>query len=182
MTDININQLLSQCAQGDRSALSAIYDHESARLLGLINAIVRNKAVAEDILHDLFIRVWMKAHKFTAKDGNGSAWLSRMARNLALNAVRYNWRDSSLSDDAKVLEIDEVLSQLGEDESFRLSTENQRLVNCLNQIEPEPRAAIVSAYVHGLSHSELTKHLSAPLGTIKAWIKRSLHKLRECMS
>lgn len=183
MTKTHISQLITQCAQGDRSALSSIYNDEAARLLGLINAIVRNKTVAEDILHDLFVRVWMQADKFDPKDGNGSAWLSRMARNLALNAVRYTWRESSLSEEATTIELDELESLLGyTNENEPLAGETQRLQHCLNEIEPEPRAAIINAYVNGLSHTELTKQLSAPLGTIKAWIKRSVHKLRECMS
>ncbi len=182
MTKTHISQLITQCANGDRSALSTIYEDEASRLLGLIHAIVRNKAVAEDILHDLFVKVWMQADKFDAKDGNGSAWLSRMARNLALNAVRYKWRESSLSDEATSIEFESLESLVETNSDQRLSGECHQLQHCLEQIEPEPRAAIINAYVNGLSHAELTKQLSAPLGTIKAWIKRSVQKLKECMS
>lgn len=183
MTKTHISQLITQCANGDRSALTSIYEDEASRLLGLINTIVRNKAVAEDILHDLFVKLWMQADKFDAKDGNGSAWLSRMARNLALNAVRYKWRESSLSEEATSVELESLESLITDNNTEQLLTgESHQLQHCLEQIEPEPRAAIINAYVNGLSHAELTKQLSAPLGTIKAWIKRSVHKLKECMS
>ena len=182
MTDQDIRKLLIACAQGERTALNQLYQHESARLLGLIYGVVRNRAVAEDLLHDLFVKVWLQAEQYNPNIGSAAGWLSRIARNLALNAVRYQWRDSSLSEDAHLIELEEVHSRLSDPKQLRLQGESARLLFCLEQIEPEPRAAIINAYVHGLSHSELTEQLKAPLGTIKAWIKRSVQKLRECMS
>ena len=56
-----------------------------------------------------------------------------------------------------------------------------RLGPCLEQLEPVRRNCILHAYVDGLSHGEIARRLEAPLGTVKAWIKRSLAALRECM-
>lgn len=182
MTDANINQLIQQCAQGDRSAFSELYHLESARLLGLVAAIVRNQALAEDILHDLFMRVWTQAAKFDPDAGNGQAWLSRMARNLSLNAVRYAYREISLCDDPELLELDTALERLAEEPEHRSKREGHSLLDCLKQLDTEQRAALVKAYVHGLTHSELAAHLGRPLGTVKAWVQRSLIKLRECMT
>ncbi|WP_083702969.1 sigma-70 family RNA polymerase sigma factor [Marinobacterium stanieri] len=182
MTDANINQLILQCAQGKRSALSELYHLESSRLLGLIMAIVRNQALAEDILHDLFVRVWTRADSFDAEGGNGQAWLSRMARNLALNTQRYAYREASLSTDQEMPELDAVLERLSHEPEPRSSRERHTLLDCLKQLDTEQRSAVVKAYVHGLTHSELASHLDKPLGTVKAWVQRSLIKLRECMS
>ncbi len=182
MTDANINQLIEQCAQGQRSALSRLYHLESSRLLGLVMAIVRNQALAEDILHDLFVRVWTQADKFEAEGGNGQAWLSRMARNLALNTQRYAFRETSLSVDDEFPELETVLDRQWYEPEQRSTREGHTLVDCLNQLDTEQRAAVVKAHVYGLTHSELACHLNKPLGTVKAWVQRSLLKLRECMS
>ena len=56
-----------------------------------------------------------------------------------------------------------------------------RLGPCLEQLEPMRRNCILHAYVDGLSHNEIARRLEAPLGTVKAWIKRGLSALRECM-
>ena len=57
-----------------------------------------------------------------------------------------------------------------------------RIGPCLEQLEPVRRNCLLHAYLDGLSHSEIAQRTGAPLGTVKAWIKRSLAALRECMA
>ena len=60
--------------------------------------------------------------------------------------------------------------------------EGARLRDCLARLEPKNRQGIVLAFVHGLSHPEIAQRLDQPLGTVKSWIRRGLHSLRECLS
>ncbi|MOA36266.1 ECF RNA polymerase sigma factor SigK [compost metagenome] len=57
-----------------------------------------------------------------------------------------------------------------------------RVGHCLGELEPVRRDCILYAYVDGLSQKEIAQRVAAPLGTVKAWIRRSLAALRECMS
>ncbi|MGO1269013.1 MAG: sigma factor-like helix-turn-helix DNA-binding protein, partial [Pseudomonas bubulae] len=57
----------------------------------------------------------------------------------------------------------------------------ERIYGCLEQLDPARRSCIVHAYVDGYTHAEIANKLDTPLGTVKAWIKRSLSALRECM-
>ena len=116
--DFDYTAALEQCAAGRRSALEALYRQEGPRLLGVAQRIVRDRARAEDIVHDAF-----------------------------------GWRDSA-----------------------------GRIGPCLEQLEPVRRNCVLHAYVEGLSHSEIAQRLGAPLGTVKAWIKRSLKALKECLA
>jgi RNA polymerase sigma-70 factor (ECF subfamily) len=59
--------------------------------------------------------------------------------------------------------------------------DEQRIHRCLEQLQPERRQCILHAYVDGYSHGEISQKTGTPLGTVKAWIKRSLAALRECM-
>lgn len=178
----DISDLIVRCAREDRDALSTLYLLESSRLLGLIYTIVRNSAASEDILHDLFVRLWCKAAQFNPTDGDGRAWLNRMARNLALNAVRSVYREVSISDSPDVEKLTDDINSFEVETQLSASAEKRKLWGCLAAIDPERRTALVNAYVYGLTHAELSKHLETPLGTVKAWIQRSLVKLRECMS
>ena len=56
------------------------------------------------------------------------------------------------------------------------------LHRCLDRLEPERRRVILLAYMDGLSQSEIADRLGAPLGTVKAWTRRSLLALRDCLS
>ena len=76
---------LAACAHGCKQALHRIYQHESHRLLGVALRIVRDRALAEDVLHDAFMNVWTKAASFDATRGSGRGWIHTLVRNQALS-------------------------------------------------------------------------------------------------
>ena len=79
---------LHACAAGEQAALRSLYDQESARLLGVAQRIVRDTALAEDIVHDAFLKVWTGAGSYDPLRGAARGWLYSITRHLALNAVR----------------------------------------------------------------------------------------------
>ena len=93
---------LHACARGERQALQRLYHQESARLLGVVLRIVRDRARAEDIVHDAFIKVWAQAHRFDAQRGSARGWIFTLTRHLALNQVRNGARE--VQADPKVIE------------------------------------------------------------------------------
>ena len=169
---------LVACAGGDRAALKAIYDREGPKLLAVALRIVRRRDVAEEVLQDAFVQIWRKAQSFDPALGSGRAWIFTIVRNRALNQLR---------DDRHVPVEDEVLEAAvardGEiDDAYERLAETSTLRRCLGRLEPERRRAVLLAYVQGLTHGEIAGRIGAPLGTVKAWIRRSLLSLRECMS
>ncbi len=175
---------LLACAQGDRGALHRLYAEEGAHLLGVVARIVRDRALAEDIVHDVFIRVWARAHQFDPQRGAGRGWLFSVARNLALNAMRDRARDVQLDDQAlAALDAEAALEQWqGTRDAFDWQLDAGRIEHCLGHLEPVRRNCVLHAYLDGLSHGDIAAKVGAPLGTVKAWIKRSLANLRECLS
>ena len=100
-------------------------------------------------------------------------------RYRALKHVRGSGRERALDADAHEQDPDDAPDPLAALESNQDAT---RLRACLARLEPERRRAIGLAYTDGLSHGEIADRLGAPLGTVKAWIRRSLLTLRECLS
>ncbi|WP_245391887.1 sigma-70 family RNA polymerase sigma factor [Salinicola aestuarinus] len=176
-------QLLMACAKGDQGALQALYRLEGARLLGVVQRIVSDRAVAEDIIHDAFVNIWTKSHTFDAERGSGKTWMFSVARHLALNHVRRQYREVTVDDvTAEKLDAERSLAASAEiEDSFDWQGRGD-LDRCLRALGPERRNCLFHAYVDGYSHSEIAERLDRPLGTVKAWIKRSLHTLRECLS
>lgn len=165
---------LAACARGDRRALRQLYAEDSSRLLGVALRIVRDKALAEDVVHDAFIKLWRGAGSFDPSRGSARGWVFSITRHLALNAVRNHSREVALSD-----EHEQVAAA---HDSFEFSAREGQVYRCLEQLDPTRRTCILHAYVDGYSHSEIARKLDTPLGTVKAWIKRSLVALRECMA
>ncbi|MBD8496023.1 sigma-70 family RNA polymerase sigma factor [Pseudomonas syringae] len=171
---------LHACARGERQALQRLYHQESARLLGVVLRIVRDRARAEDIVHDAFIKVWTQAHRFDAQRGSARGWIFTLTRHLALNQVRNGAREVQAEDDEPAATATLEGWQDAAD-AFDWQVNPGRLQHCLEQLEPTRRHCVCQAYVDGYTHQQIAQQLSAPLGTVKAWIKRSLTALRECM-
>ncbi len=98
MTDLarygSLEAAILACAKGDRMALRAIYEAESARLLGIAFRMLKRRAAAEDVLQDTFLTLWEQAHRFDGRPGYGRAWLSTLLRATARStccAARQGW-------------------------------------------------------------------------------------------
>ena len=174
---------LAACARGDKQALHQIYQHESRRLLGVALRVVRDRALAEDVLHDAFMNVWTKAASFDATRGSGRGWIHALVRNQALSVVRTSGREVPADEEAiEAIEADAVANAAPMAEAFEISADIGRLNECLHRLDMPKRNSIMLAYLDGCSHSEIATRLNAPLGSVKAWIKRGLLSLRECMA
>lgn len=173
---------LDGCARGERQALERLYAQESARLLGVAQRLVRDSALAQDIVHDAFIKVWTGAASFDRTRGSARGWIFSITRNLALNALRNHAREVQGEDDDEQAHAQATLEGWNETvDSFDWRVNPGRIEFCLEQLDPVRRNCVFHAYVDGYSHHEIAQKTGAPLGTVKAWIKRSLTVLRECI-
>lgn len=174
--------VLRACARGERSALQQLYEQESPRLLGVVQRIVRDLALAEDIVHDAFIRIWNKAGTYDQTRGSARGWIFSLTRHLALNAVRNDARHVQMAPDEEGDMEHAVIDGWQEQtDAFDWRVNPGKIETCLEQLEPVRRNCLVHAYIDGYSHQEIAQRLGAPLGTVKAWIRRSLTALRECI-
>ncbi|MDX5979279.1 sigma-70 family RNA polymerase sigma factor [Vreelandella alkaliphila] len=182
--DFDYADALARCARGEQAALHQLYRQEGARLLGVVMRIVKDRGMAEDIVHDACLNIWQRADSFDPERGSARTWIFSIARHLALNAIRQRDREIrvDINDPGELADDDTYQQSLSTTaEAFDWQT-GQQMDECLQQLETERRNCVLHAYVDGLSHAEISAHTGAPLGTVKAWIKRSLLRLRECMS
>lgn len=175
---------LQRCARGEARALQSIYEQESRRLLGVALRIVRERARAEDVLHDAFVKIWSRAGSFDSAHGSGRGWIYSVVRHTALNEVRDGLREVTLDEEAaQAVDAEQSLARHAQSTCpYELRAEWGRLEHCLQAL-PEPRRdCVLLAYVDGCSHGEIAERTGTPLGTVKAWLLRSLKSLRECMT
>ena len=174
---------LAACAHGDQRALRNIYDRDGRRLMGVALRIVRRRQVAEDVLHDAFLAIWTRSRSFDPVRGAGRGWIYTIVRNQALDVVRGSSREVQADEDA----LDAFQADAVEDngaglvDALERRQDMGRLHDCLVGLDASKRDSILYAYVDGCSHAEIAARMQSPLGTIKAWIKRGLSALKECM-
>lgn len=170
--------LLARIARDDRAALQSLYKLQSVRLFGVAMAILRDRDAAADAVHDGFVNVARRAAQFDPERGAAEAWLGSVVRHAALDIARRRGREMP-SDDATLGDMPVEADQL---DSLAASEDGARLRECLAGLAEKNRQGIVLAFVHGLSHPQIATKLDLPLGTVKAWIRRGLLTLKECMA
>jgi RNA polymerase sigma-70 factor (ECF subfamily) len=174
---------LAACARGDRAALRRLYEQEGRYLLGVALRIVRDRATAEDVLHDAFMNIWTRAATFDASRGAGRGWMYGIVRHRALDAVRAGARTVSTDEEAMdALRDDEDAAAPDMVDVFAVRADLGRLDDCLERLDTAKRNCVLYAYLDGCTHSEIAERLGAPLGSVKAWIRRGLSSLRECLA
>ena len=174
-------QLIRAVASGDRQALGKLYDLTSPILYGLLLKMLRRPDWAQEALQDCYIRVWRRAITYTANKGDPISWLIGNDRYRALDLLKAaQERDDRSDHDENTLENLPDIGRSPEDYAVE-SQGLERLSRCMRGLSEVQRKSVLLAYYEGYSHPELSRAMDAPLGTVKAWLRRGLAKLRECL-
>ncbi len=176
MTDYDA--LIRACASGEKHALKTLMLAEGGRMLGVARRMLRRSDLAEDAVQDALVLIWRRAHQFDATRGSAKGWLYTILRNRCLTMLRQE--DREVATDAEELDTQTEAAVLAA--AFDGLETTSGLRQCLERLDESTRAAILSSYVLGHSHGEIAGRLAAPLGTIKARVRRGVLKLRECLS
>ena len=171
--------LLGAVARQDRNAFRALYDTASPKLYATILRIVRNRSSADEILQDVFLRIWQKADSFAPDAGPARAWMNSIARNRAIDVLRQ--KSFVLADNGGENEV-ALYERIAEDRDREADVvDNASLRRCLATIEEPARSCILLAYYEGYSREELAQRYDRPVNTIKTWLHRSVAALRTCL-
>lgn len=180
-----VETLLARVAMGDRSAFKALYELTAGLLLATAHRVLQDRALAEDVVQDVFAGLW---HKKTPDSSVPMArsigWLCVITRNRAIDHARKRPSDVSLhglTSDGEEYTHDAPSDSPDVFEQLSIAQDSHCLQECLKQLAPEPRQAVLLSYLEGLTHMELAERMQRPLGTVKAWTRRSLLALRQCM-
>ncbi len=173
----DIEDLISRVALGDRAAFSSLYDQTSAKLFGVALRVLNNRANAEDVLQETYMKIWRYADRYMSNGMSPMTWLITIARNTAIDRLR------ATREGADVEALADRLEARGPtpEQSAIAAGEAARIVACLDQLETDKSQAVRGAYLQGLSYAELAERFNVPLNTMRTWLRRSLISLKECM-
>jgi RNA polymerase sigma-70 factor (ECF subfamily) len=186
-SDAEIKRLILATAargEGSAEAFEALYKACAPLLFGIAQRVVRRRELAEEVLHDAFTRIWSAAGRFDPLAEQPVAWMAAIVRNRALDLMAshdVSRVDSyDLSDDASALDRLFDWAPPAED-AVDTGRSVRWLRDCLGELRPVERQALMLAYDRGMSHRDLATHLAQPLGTVKTWVRRGLANLRACV-
>jgi RNA polymerase sigma-70 factor (ECF subfamily) len=169
--------LVARLQRRDPQALAELYDRYGRTVYSLILRVVRDQAIAEDLVQETFLRVWNRVHSMDSSKGAIGPWLLAIARNGAIDYLR-----SSAGRERNTVELDEAGHSplFGEMEAeILISDQARRAKAAMDKLAPHYRTVMELAYFEGLSQSEMAARLGQPLGTIKTWVRAALQCLRD---
>ena len=174
----DLEQLLVATAGQDAAAFRQLYDLVSPKLFGTILRIMRSKPAAEEVLQDVFLRIWQNAGSFSAESGPARAWMNTIARNRAIDVLRQKGF-SPVSDFSEGTDWYERIPEDRNREEDMIGAASLR--HCLGTLDAQARTCVLLAYYEGFSREELAQRFNRPVNTIKTWLHRSLASLRACL-
>ncbi|MGH9783210.1 MAG: sigma-70 family RNA polymerase sigma factor [Terriglobia bacterium] len=174
--------LMEELARQSPRALEQLYDRYSRAVYSLALRITRQSATAEEIVQDVFLRLWRNAHAYQPSRGPLEPWLLTLARNRALDVLRAK-AEKQRRQEAGV-EYFPWPAPGGPPEQWPEQRMDQRrraelVRNLIGALPETQRRAIELAYFEGMTQSEIAAAMNEPLGTVKTWIRNGLLRLRQ---
>ncbi len=176
--EIADGELVLRVCQRDPEALGAIYDRYAHVAYAVVLRITHDPAATEDLLQELFIRLWNRAREFDASRGALGVWILSIARNMAIDYVRSAHARFSQRL-APVEHLDHLHSASTRSEPESVIDRARTVRTALSSLSANEKQVLELAYFEGCSHSEIASRLGAPLGTVKSWMRAALGRLRE---
>ncbi len=169
--------LIERLRNRDPEGLSSAYDRYSPLVYSLFLRITRDQSVAEDLVQELFIRVWSHARSFDADKGALGVWILSIARNMAIDHVRS--AQARFASRLRPIEhADRAYNESRKHDPESRIDQTRTVQNAFAALNLNQKRVLELAYFEGFSQSEIAEHLHEPLGTVKSWMRSALINLR----
>ena len=182
-----LSKLLARAGLGDRAAFATLYNKTSSHLFAVVLRINRDRGQAEDVLQEIYVNVWRSASSFDAAQSQPLTWLTRVARNRAIDSLRrtqtqpqFENRFSGEEEDNDVYD-DKADDAPGPLDLLSQAADARALTDCMQDLSAPQRQSVAMAFYDGLSHAEVAEKMGQPLGTVKSWVRRALTSLKGCL-
>jgi RNA polymerase sigma-70 factor (ECF subfamily) len=165
---------LERSRTGDTQAMSAIYDHFKSSLYGLAFRYTRNHAVAEDLLQDIFVKVFSNLHTLD-NDNTFVGWLYRVAVNTCLSHLRTHKR--VFQKEVPFEKVEEYMTQKSSHRPEDMM--NKTLDDAVQGLSPRLKTVFMLHDIQGFKHEEVAQIMDCSVGTSKSQLFKARMKIRK---
>lgn len=182
MADLSDGDLIGQVRERRSEALGSLYDRYGQIVYSLFLRATRETATAEDLVQELFLRVWNHAQHFDPQKGSLGVWILSIARNMAIDHARS--AQARFATKLRPMEEAEYRPDGNNQACARPESiiDDVRTVQAaFSYLNQNQKQVLELAYFEGLSQSEIAAKLKEPLGTVKSWMRSGLSRMREAI-
>ena len=167
------SELLEGLRAHDEQAFGYLYDNYSKALFGIIYQIIPQQEIAEDLLQEVFLKIWQNIHQYEPGKGRLFTWILNIARNQAIDRTR----SKDFNKQAKTISITENV--YSNEKGINSKIDDIGLKKIINGLPDDNRKLLELAYFQGYTQEEIAKELNIPLGTVKTRIRATIGQLRK---
>lgn len=171
MPKYNEGELLEMLRRQDRKAFNYLYDNYSDALYGVVLKVVRTEETAQDLLQEIFVKIWKNIAQYDASKGRLFTWMLNIARNTSIDYLRVNRLE--------IQDIDSAVYSVEQNQTIYEDLSGKELREIVSQLKPEQQTLIEMVYWGGYTHEEAAQRLEMPLGTVKTRVRSALRDLRK---
>jgi len=168
---MNVTILVENLRQRDEKALASLYDQYGGALNGIIRRILNSEKLAEEVLQQTFLKIWEKIHLYDASKSTLFTWMSRIARNSAIDVTRLKSYQAHIRTDNLDLSIHNK-------QESKINEASIDTNNLLAKLDKKHNIVLDYIYLRGYSQSQVANELDIPLGTVKTRVRNALLELR----
>lgn len=169
------DELILEMQQGSEKAFAQLYDMYSRAIYSVIHVILRDNDLTEEVLQDVFIKVWKNANSYSIEKGRFYTWLLNIARNTAIDKTR----SKSFKNANKNLSTDNFVYVIGGHNDLNQKTDAIGIQKFVDKLKPLCIKLLDLLYFKGYTQSETAEELETPLGTIKTRARNCIKDLRK---
>ena len=170
---------MARVAKRDQDAFDVLYHATNRKLYGIILRILASRSLADEVLQEVYVKIWHKAADFDSNKASPITWMAVIARNRALDEVRrpsHAKSTDALEDGPEIpAEFNDPLADMERSDRFKA------MLTCLDALDGQKREMVLLAYFRGMSRDALAARYRHPTSTIKTWLHRSLAQLKTCV-
>jgi len=178
------NELMTMISAGESEAFEMLYSRYAANIYQTVLRVVQDRALAEDLVQEVFWRVWRGSSRFAGDGGQVAPWLRVVARNISLDELRrMRARPVLIRTEVEQSRMRELADDQADVAASAIKQEQRHLIDsALQQLPIEQRQVIELSYFSGRTYKEIAAVLNHPLGTVKTRARRGLQKLKQTLA
>ncbi len=169
---------MTRIRERDQMALEQLYDRYERVVYSFAYRIVNDAMAAEEVVQELFLRIWNYGERYEANQGKLTTWMFVITRNIAVDMLR---RKSVRDKDAPI--ETEVLQQFTDEtadtaQEVERRAESEEMKQALNVLSVDQKHVIELIYYQGLTQQEVAEKHGIPLGTVKSRVRLAMKQLK----
>ena len=172
-------QLLRRIQGGDEEAFRTLFAAYGPSAMALASRVLRQAHLAEEIVQEAFLALWLSTELYDEGRGSVKAWLMTMVHHRAVDSVRREETQRRRADELMGGMREETEDPSGDVvQAVAAVGERGAVRAALDALPPEQRQVLGSMYFDGLSHSQIAERTGVPLGTVKSRALLGMRRMR----